>query len=92
MIDAEGRTDKNRRNFKYREQFDTVYGTKARTRPKAVCDNRNVATQGMGDDSGKGGFDCLVRQAQSIFMMISGLFNSVFSFLILYCGDMVRYG
>ena len=34
----------------------------------------------------------MLRQAQSIFMMISGLFISVFSFLVLYCGDMVRYG
>ena len=44
----------------------------------------------------RGGVDWLIDslfwQAQSIFMMISGLFISVFSFLVLYCGDMVMYG
>ena len=54
VIDAEGRTGENRRIFKYRDQFEAVYGFKASTRPKAVCDNRNVVKQ-MVDDGTEGG-------------------------------------
>lgn len=51
-LDAEGKTGAGRVAFKFKAEFDEVYGTKASTRPKCVVDSRKPLKETLDNEQG----------------------------------------